>query len=40
LNEIKQLAIQIKGEAILLQAWTVPEGLRRLRHLDFRTDST
>jgi len=27
----------IKGKTILLQAWTVPEGSRRLRVLDLKT---
>jgi len=26
-----------KGRAITVQAWTVPEGSRRLRLLDFKT---
>jgi hypothetical protein len=30
----------IKGKAIPLQAWTGPEGSRRLRLPDFKTDST
>ena len=30
----------VKGKAIPLQAWTDPEGSRRLRLLDFKTIST
>jgi len=30
----------IKGKAIPLQAWTGPEGSRRLRLPDFKTDGT
>jgi hypothetical protein len=29
-----------KGKAIPLQAWTGPEGSRRLRFLDFKTIGT
>jgi hypothetical protein len=29
-----------KGKAIPLQAWTGPEGSRRLRHTDFKTIGT
>ena len=29
-----------KGKAIPLQAWTGPEGSRRLRHPDFKTIGT
>jgi len=31
---------QLKGKAIPLQAWTDPEGSRRLRLPDFKTIST
>ena len=31
------LKIRVKGEAIPLQAWTGPEGSRRLRLPDFKT---
>jgi len=34
------LIIKIKGKAIQLQAWTGPEGSRRLRVPDFKTIST
>jgi hypothetical protein len=29
-----------KGKAIPLQAWTGPEGSRRIRHQDFKTIGT
>jgi len=29
--------VKCKGKAILLQAWTGPEGSRRLRLTDFKT---
>jgi len=32
--------IKVKGKAIPLQAWTGPEGSRRLRILDFKTIGT
>jgi len=32
--------VNIKGKAIPLQAWTGPEGSRRLRFPDFRTIGT
>jgi hypothetical protein len=32
--------IKVKGKAIPLQAWTGPEGSRRLRIPDFKTIST
>ena len=35
INEVK-----VKGNAIPLQAWTGPEGSRRLRLPDFKTIST
>jgi hypothetical protein len=31
---------KVKGKAILLQAWTGPEGSRRLRLPDFKTIGT
>jgi hypothetical protein len=34
------VTIAIKGKAIPLQAWTVPEGWRRLRLPDFKTIGT
>ena len=33
-------AVQSKGKAIPLQAWTGPEGSRRLRFPDFKTIDT
>jgi len=32
--------VYIKGKAVPLQAWTDPEGSRRLRLPDFKTIST
>ena len=32
--------VQVKGRAIPLQAWTGPEGSRRLRLPDFKTIDT
>jgi len=32
--------LMVKGKAIPLQAWTGPEGSRRLRLPDFKTIST
>jgi len=32
--------VKVKGKAIPLQAWTGPEGSRRLRLLDFKTIGT
>jgi hypothetical protein len=32
--------IKVKGKAIPLQAWTGPEGSRRMRLLDFKTIGT
>jgi len=32
--------VSVKGKAIPLQAWTGPEGSRRLRLLDFKTIGT
>jgi len=32
--------IKVKGKAIPLQAWTGPEGSRRLRFPDFKTIGT
>jgi hypothetical protein len=34
------IILTIKGKAILVQAWTGPEGSRRLRLLDFKTMGT
>ena len=34
------LMVKAKGKAIPLQAWTGPEGSRRLRLPDFKTFST
>ena len=36
----KQLAVKGNGKAIPLQAWTGPEGSRRLRLPDFKTVGT
>jgi hypothetical protein len=33
-------SVIVKGKAIPLQAWTVPEGSRRLRLPDFKTVGT
>jgi hypothetical protein len=33
-------SLQVKGKAILLQAWKGPHGSKRLRLLDFKTIST
>jgi len=35
-----KVKIKGKGKAIPLQAWTVPEGSRRLRLPDFKTIGT
>jgi hypothetical protein len=35
-----KLHIKVKGKAIPLQAWTDPEGSRRLRLPDFKTVGT
>jgi len=35
-----QIALPNKGKAIPLQAWTVPEGSRRMRLPDFKTIGT
>jgi len=32
--------VKVKGKAILIQAWTGPEGSRRLRFPDFKTIDT
>ena len=40
LEAIHKNTIQIKGKAIPLQAWTGPEGSRRLRLPDFKTVDT
>ena len=32
--------LRVKGKAIPLQAWTCPEGSRRLRFPDFKTFGT
>jgi hypothetical protein len=37
---VKPVTLLIKGKAIPLQAWTGPEGSRRLRLPDFKTIST
>jgi hypothetical protein len=37
---VKVTFITIKGEAIPVQPWTVPEGSRRLRLPDFKTVGT
>jgi len=34
------IQVKVKGKAIPLQAWTGPEGSRRLRFPDFKTIST
>jgi hypothetical protein len=39
-HNILQLIGKGKGKAIPLQAWTGPEGYRRLRLLDFMTIGT
>ena len=39
-DDSKCLRVKGKGKAIPLQAWTGPEGCRRLRLLDFQTVST
>jgi len=36
----KHLTVRKKGKAIQLQAWTGPEGSRRVRLLDFKTIGT
>jgi len=36
----KKCIMQVKGKAIPLQAWTGPEGSRRLRLPDFKTIGT
>ena len=35
-----QANVDVKGKAILVQAWTGPEGSRRFRLSDFKTIST
>ena len=40
ITEILLSKIKGKGKAILLQAWTRPEGSRRLRFPDFKTTGT
>jgi hypothetical protein len=37
---LNYLGSKVKGKAIPLQAWTGPEGSRRLRLPDFKTVST
>jgi len=37
---LTELTRPLKGKAIPIQAWTVPEGSRRLRLLDFKTIGT
>jgi hypothetical protein len=32
-----KLAPYVKGKAIPVQAWRVPEGSRKLKHPDFKT---
>jgi hypothetical protein len=39
-SSIHPSVIKVKGEAIPLQAWTGPEGFRRLRLPDFKTGGT
>jgi len=39
-NNFKKYKMKVKGKAIPLQAWTDPEGSRRLRLLDFKTIGT
>jgi len=38
--ECEELQVSKKGKAIPLQAWTGPEGSRRLRLPDFKTIGT
>ena len=40
LNGLLKTVDQIKGKAIPLQAWSGPEGSRRLRLPDFKTIGT
>jgi len=39
-TECNTFTIVVKGKAIPLQAWTGPEGFRRLRFPDFKTVGT
>jgi len=34
------ISVKVKGKAIPLQAWTIPEGSRKLRLPDFNTIGT
>jgi hypothetical protein len=40
LKGLRKMTAQVKGKAIPLQAWTGPEGSRRLRLPDFKTIGT
>ena len=40
IGSVKHILLKVKGKAIPLQAWTGPEGSRRLRLPDFKTVGT
>jgi hypothetical protein len=37
---VSRIRVNVKGKAIPLQDWTVPEGSRKLRFPDFKTIGT
>ena len=37
LSEFEEVAVKVKGKAVPLQAWSSPEGSRKLRFPDFMT---